>query len=195
MDKFTASNNMNVSSVEDDAGGDLRLGGGPGDRIVYLWPAETAALREFFAHERDVELGRWRWPENPDYVVYPGDLDYVPGRKIFRVLEESTGKDEWYAVSSFRLYGNDDDRTLAAAAYLAAHPESKPWHDAKPGEVWLLETSGIDDRWNPAAFTVSVVDGATRLIPTEPDYSVTHIGPSATGITGGRRIFPEVSDD
>ncbi|QIK61774.1 hypothetical protein G7068_00035 [Leucobacter viscericola] len=27
------------------------------------------ALREFFQHERDTELGRWRWPEYPEYVV------------------------------------------------------------------------------------------------------------------------------
>ncbi len=26
----------------------------------------------------------------------------------------------------------------AARAYVEAHPEAKPWQDAKPGEVWVL---------------------------------------------------------
>ena len=189
MDKFTASNNMTVSSVEDDAGGDLRLSSGPGDRIVYLWPAETAALREFFAHERDVELGRWRWPENPDYVVYPPRPGvYGRGRGV-QVLNEKVGRfaDCWETpgVNS----PADAGAYAASRAYFAAHPEPKPWHGAKPGEVWVV--SAYEE---PIVMTVFESDfGGLRFRQNDRDGTTWAIDTPV--ITSARRIFPEVSDD
>lgn len=88
------------------------------------------ALREFFQHERDEELGRWRWPENPDYVVYPTTT------RSLRVVRENGNGEAWWV-------DRGDDRAHehchAARAYFEAHPERKPWEDANPGEVWEIE--------------------------------------------------------
>lgn len=71
--------------------------------------------------------------------------------------------------------------------------EPRPaWHDAKPGEVWVLKTEGVDERWNPTAFTVT--DGGSKFVPVEPGYSISHLGRMATAIIDARRIFPEVSN-
>ena len=97
------------------------------------------AARAFFQAERDQELGRWRDPDNPDYVAYRspeyGDDD---GRCI-RLLDETTGvaEHEWEQI----------DSPDPARRYFAAHPDEephKPWHDAKAGEYWLVTLEGAD---------------------------------------------------
>lgn len=90
-------------------------------------------LREYFRDERDQELGRWRWAENPDYVVYPH-----PDGDFARVVSEVSGDSNGIYRDAERHTGSNFER--AAVAYFAAHPEPKPWHDAKPGEVWHVET-------------------------------------------------------
>lgn len=115
------------------------------DGVVCVKPgyddfAYTQALREFFQHERDEELGRWRWLENPDYVVYP--LPSPDGRvHIVEVFSERFGQSVQYPRDYFRstiCSRNSSPEALAASDYFAAHPEPKPWHDAKPGESWVL---------------------------------------------------------
>lgn len=84
----------------------------------------TDALREFFQNERDEELGRWRWPENPAWVVYPdGDGVIVlnetdPGGG----LGQTRTTIDRYPTS----YGAD-----AARAFFEAHPERRVWSDAE----------------------------------------------------------------
>lgn len=99
----------------------------------YTPPAATFALEEFFQAKRDAELGRWRWPENPDYVVYPRGEDRV------RVILESTGD---FADSSRGTVIVSPFKD-AARAYFDAHPESKPWHDAEQGEFWAVHHMGM----------------------------------------------------
>lgn len=135
---------------------------------------EAAALREFFQHERDEELGRWRWPENPDYVVYPGEEGDV-------LVYDETELDapRYFARESSAFPGNFG---AAARAYFDAHPEPKPWHDAKPGEVWVITTSGrsgSDER------PYTVTRYGTFDEPTF-EHSITD-----ESITAGRRIWPE----
>ena len=144
------------------------------------------ALREFFLHERDKELGRWRWPEHPDYVVYLDELDYVPGRKIVRVIRESTGKGSWFAVDGFEVF-DKYDFTLAANAYISAHPAQKPWHDAEPGEVWELTYLQLGEPKRTRPF---VVDSSGRFRTTQG----VRVAPFRE-IVGGRRIWPEVVSD
>src|SRR5690606_1284379 len=88
------------------------------------------ALREFFQHVRDEELGRWRWPKDPDYVVYPTEDGFL-------VVRESVG------LSEFRngLYVHDMEGE-AARDYREAHPERKPWEDAMHGEAWVITYNG-----------------------------------------------------
>lgn len=133
MSDFKASNGCEIG-VSDSGG--LRVFGSI-IRTV-LTPSEADALREFFQHERDEQLGRWRWPENPNYVVYPCD-------EFVRVMNEKEAE-------AIAVLGPDDDRQpaqsefdefrVAVNAYFDAHPQLMPWHDAKPGEVWVLKVDG-----------------------------------------------------
>lgn len=108
---------------------------------------DIEALREYFQVERDRELGRWRWPGNSTYVVYELTRDKI------RVVNESTGNvNDFIRGSNFR---RSDSSLGAAVDYFEAHPAKKPWHDAKPGEVWELTLDGLkyaalysgEDRW------------------------------------------------
>lgn len=191
MDEFEASNGVTVEQftesldVRDDTGSE------------WLPPRLVEALGEFFQHERDEGLGRWRWPEYPDYVVYPDtDANYIDQPAVI-VLHEPTGKTAWAS-----RYGQQDMsgtgaplRFEAADAYWAAHPEPKPWQDAEPGEVWeLTMRPGICDRFNPTLFrAVKREIGGIDFHSVEPEYVVTHIGQDAAVITAGRRIWPEGS--
>jgi len=98
------------------------------------------SLREFFQHERDAELGRWRYPEDTNYVVYGG---YSPGeqKRFVRVLNEELG-----TVSV--IYEGKDERSRPhqiAFAYFEAHPERRPWEDAKVGEIWAITIHGNEE--------------------------------------------------
>lgn len=100
----------------------------------FLNSADQTVLREFFRHERDEELGRWRWPENPDYVVYPDGTSRTVnkesnGRVMVVSLHDRASMTTWL-----------DSYVGAAKAYDAAHPLPKPWENAKQGEVWLFKS-------------------------------------------------------
>lgn len=103
-------------------------------------------LREIFQHERDRELGRWRWPENPDYVVYHGNSD---SDAVWVHNEREAGAIQ----SSARNSGDagETDYFAAARAYFAAHPEPKPlpsephtaWVDKYGTDIWWVDGLGV----------------------------------------------------
>ncbi len=183
-DTFTASNGITITRDPDREVKVYLVGRrARGDEGQYLDTHATAstegivALREFFQHERDEELGRWRWPENPQYVVYPR------GDSGVRVLDEGSG------IGSARLIhrnGDPDNPTAeyqAAYAYFEAHSERKPWDTASAGELWAFKT-----------------DPGTRETLWERDASESHwhlpgqtraeLGIHFTIVTG-RKIWPE----
>lgn len=177
-DTFTASNGLLLCPNGD---GSVRWEAGFSPVIV------TQALREFFLHERDKELGRWRWPEKPVYVVYPVGEDglvdvlredpmagFGPGRQvgISRTAAEDRAVDG--PASSF---------FAAARAYFAAHQEPRPWHDAKPGEVWAITTENVADE-----VAVQVTPEGTFQYNDGYAWPITDLP-----IDSARRIFPEVS--
>ena len=136
----------------------------------------TDALREFFLHERDNELGRWRWPENPNYVVYPVPAGNDPCT-IVEVLDESCGQSVQYPRVYFERHGNAplSPEAIAARAYFAAHPEPKPWYGAQEGEAWAITVNGKEypaifqaGRFRDHAGLWSVVDisDARKIWPT-----------------------------
>ena len=131
MTGFTASNGIPVTLTTD---GRLIV-----ENADHTYPATIAAgehiqsLREFFQHERDEELGRWRWPENPDYVVYPEDGG------AHNVVRESTGLSLMASRDGIRSH--KDPHADAARAYFEAHPERKPWEDATYKDVWTWTTA------------------------------------------------------
>lgn len=92
------------------------------------------ALRTFFRAEEDKRIGRWRWPEHPEWVVYPGE------RQLVTVFNEENPSDGACTLGK----GGDTwpHFRKAANAYWAAHPEPKPWHLAKSGESWLVSVKG-----------------------------------------------------
>lgn len=97
---------------------------------------QIQALREFFQHERDEELGRWRSTAIKHHVVYPANTD---GKSV-RVLNEKT------STSGFYYRGDNgqnttEDMGISARAYFEAHPERKPWEDATYKDVWIWTTA------------------------------------------------------
>ena len=168
-EKFVASNGVVFVPHPD---GSVRWEGGTPPVKV------TSALREYFQAERDTELGRWRWPDDPRYLVFPlKDDDEV------RVLDENSGQSVAIRRSSFRSGLTHTHFVGAALAYFDTHPEPKPaWHDAKPGEVWVLEMDGEE-----RAF---MLDSADHF-----DHYGSYYEKDDPMITEGRRIWPEVVSD
>lgn len=146
----------------------------------YLSPASVMDAEEFFQAKRDAELGRWRWPENPDYVVYRGrdDDDTVV------VIDERNGSNAVYdrgdSDSEFERWKSHHD---AAFAYFEAHPERKPWEEAKPGEVWALTTA---DGREMAYAVMSVAESGVVFESHDWRYDLDN-----TQIKSGRRLWPE----
>jgi hypothetical protein len=149
VNEFTASNGIKITTNE---GGGLEFacsGDGPNHSIA---PAERAALRDLFRAEEDERLGRWRWPEDPDYVIYED------GRGHFRIVRESDGSCNvfgrwWYEThKSGRLATSVPTLLRAAGAYFDAHPEPKPWDAAKDNEIWVLTgVGGLELPWRRTA--------------------------------------------
>lgn len=125
------------------------------------------ARKEFYQHLRDEELGRWRDPEAPNFVVYNSGIEYV------RVVNEATGCTEEYRRDRTDSSGYGE----TAARYFAAHPAG-PWHDAEPGEIWVLEFGG-DKR------------AYARTATLFTNWDTPSLHPTDTGIKSGYRIWPE----
>lgn len=121
--KFTSSNGQDVQAVA----GDLMVG----DPALSLTPIGVEAMREYFQYEQDQKLGRWRWPEDPNYVVY------ADGREASVFSEVTASWGQW-AEAEAKVEADFDLLARAARAYFYAHPEPKPWQTAKPGEVWVF---------------------------------------------------------
>ena len=80
------------------------------------------------------------------------------------VLNETTGKGGYWTRWSGYAPLEDDDREWKRAAYryFAAHPEPKPWEDAKPGEVWLVTLSHCEPQ-------ICQVLKTHKFLPTQTD--------------------------
>lgn len=127
MSTFTASNGVKIKPED---------GNGAMVSNVQLLDEEMDAAREFFQAEQDERLGRWRYPKDFRYIVYPLSSDEV------RVVDEETGATFTTRRPTREHPAGQLNHALGAAvAYFAAHPEPKPeWHGAKENEVWVLKT-------------------------------------------------------
>lgn len=133
-ESFTASNGLTLSLGPTSIGAaDACFG------IVLDFPSGKLvsdddflqAMQEWMQHRRDIELGRWRDPAAPHRVVYPKGRPHPEYRRYVRVVDELTGlQREWT--------DNDAVECPTARAWFAAHPEQRPWEDAKAGSFWNL---------------------------------------------------------
>lgn len=190
MDEFTASNGGTVKTLTN---GRMKVANHTRERLTenaawfestaYLDAEMVPTLREFFQAERDEELGRWRWPENRDYVVY----DFDEG--IVRVVAESTGTQYVFERADATMHIGTFPESGAACDYFDAHPEPKPWEDAKPGEIWEL-TAESKTRQYAAIASRDISGDATYLIPVDNPNAPT-LGVRARVITAGHRVYPE----
>lgn len=140
-DTFTASNGV---EIEKGTEGHLLMP----PAAIGLGMDSQQALREFFQHERDEQLGRWRWPEDPRYIVKPVDEHVVCVVNEEEFWDRPHGRQGERGQLRFRdvrecktdapLSDTAARYKQAAWAFWQAHPElmPMPWHDAKPGELW-----------------------------------------------------------
>lgn len=183
---FEASNGVTVMRNTDDGPDiDYQSWSIGNAREVLLAPHEVDALREFFQHERDQELGRWRDQESPERFVVPGHAD-----DWIQVWNEARMKGEGtYTRSSAVIHFGNPKYPCAATAkrYFDAHPEPKPWHDARDGQLWLIRFSDY-----PNTDVSALVKNGTFVYNDHCHDGIAAVNDST--ITAGRRIWPEVSD-
>ena len=153
-----------------------RLDFGPGTAPIILSEEEMDELRAHLQAERDEQLGRWRDPENPDCICYPvaGDPDDIwvvyEGSGLAYMRERNQA---FYAGNKF---------SEVARRYFAAHPEPKPWEEAKAGEVWILTRYGAEEPFFVTGGEFTSTDLAV-IVDLDDD-----------SITAGRRVWPEGED-
>ena len=128
------------------------------------------ARKEFFQHLRDKELGRWRDPEAPNFVVYPSTSGN-PNR--IRVVDETTSHSGAYSrdKTDYTDYGNTAER------YFEAHPVN-PWSLPEKGEMWVLTHNGVTSAYLYGEGSLFRNDHMPALLPTD------------SNITDGYRIWP-----
>lgn len=183
MKDFTASNRIPVTLTDD---GRLLL-----FEIDHTYPVTVAggndvdALREFFRAEGDERLGRWRWPENPGYVVYLVGDDIVDVLRESSVSDEHRGPGRQAGITrdAARTWDNDYSQNFfrAARAFFDAHPEPKPWHDANHNEIWVLFVAISEEAYR--------VDGGSFVPVNNPERI--RIPLRDERIKSAHRIYPE----
>lgn len=175
---FTASNGKKVARVP---GGILA-----GEVAVYR--DEVKALREFFQHERDEQLGRERVSNS--ILITPLDPKSVNVLREIHVYNEVTRQ---YAIWNETSDGQIHRVTLftsnmldSAARQWFSDKRPKPWENAQEGEVWIVTpsralTEGDESVEYPAIFQ------AGRFRDHGGSWD-------AKDLTAARRIWPEPSD-
>ena len=140
--KFIAPTNKHEITVLD--AGAMRISMPGMDYVRGYEPTNLQAgrvysLREYFLSERDTELGVWRWVSSTGKHYLVRKLGY--GDQFRVVSEEHMEQLDWRPEEYNMETHQASEMVKAIRAYLDAHPEPKPWHDAKPGEVWLFKGS------------------------------------------------------
>ena len=154
-----------------------RLDFGPGTAPIILSEEEMDELRARLQAERDEELGRWRDPENPDWICYGRG----PSRDTVYVINEYDGLP--YMRERGQAVYPDGESSEVAGRYFAAHPKPNPWDAAQPDEVWVLTIN--NDR--EEVFRCGE-RGLYQLKTGNPLGSL--LSCSHNKITAGRRIWP-----
>ncbi|WP_136053466.1 hypothetical protein [Microbacterium sp. K5D] len=171
---FTASNG---AIVHNPTKGGIAVG-----NSLILRDNESTALREFFQHESDEARGLWRSPSDPTWtavrrntMIYFQNEDH---ERSFHFVPKLEG--------SIRAWSGD--LQALAYEYIEAHPERKPWEEAKPGEVWLFRGKGDI---KPSAFMKSHVGWTnSEAVVVQRDPALPYGGTRDESFEP-RRIWPE----
>lgn len=160
------------------------LAGAPEPYIWDIEPEESEALEKFYQHRQDEKLGRWRSEKYPEVVVYRESAIRVT---VVRDLE-GTAPDLYRGATLDPLSQPDYIRNSVfgevIAEYVAAHPEPKPWLEAKPGEVWK-----ITSRFGHFEDEMALVDGETFVF-LNPMGSMGVDRVSIVGVLHAERVYP-----
>src|SRR5690625_2157557 len=189
--RFVASNGIRLEGDSTDIKNCIRIYADTYGNTLTNYDAldadESQALREFFQHERDRELGRWRDPESPDYVVYPPDYVAYPNEDTVVVLHEATGaRISWTRGEAEQEVYGAMLGFVTANRYFEAHPVAKPWQDAEPGEVWEVTLEG-----EPHTLEMTCIDRDGDIcFFTKSRLVLTHY----PRIVWAGRLWPEVSN-
>lgn len=144
----------------------------------FILTEDLGALRAHFQRERDEQLGRWRSPEHPNFVVYPIKDDDA----VWVLDEAETGAIRASAPATrINARATDNPYDLVADAYFAARPEPKPWVDAQLGELWELTIDAQEHR----AFVRKANGELLFATDTRGNWD-----PKVSRITAGHRIYP-----
>ena len=139
MEKFEASNGWTVGPLDGD--GDRRVESSEGDFEGYLPEEHIPVLREYFAAERDRELGRWRDPEHSGWIVYP---PHASG-SLYTLIDEETG-DSWVDSKSEANVTSPYEHSVVLARYLAAHKPKRCLDEiATPGYSYFCDLDAGHD--------------------------------------------------
>ena len=147
-------------------------------RETYLIQSQYEAARAFFQAEQDEQLGRWRDPENADWICYGRGSS----RDTVHVINEYDGLP--YMLERDQVAYADSEFSAVAQRYFEAHPKPKPWDAAQPDEVWVLTIN--NDR--EEVFRCGE-RGLYSLKTGNPIGSLLSCG--SNKITAGHRIWPE----
>lgn len=147
------------------------------------------AVREFFQAQADERLGIWRSQSDPSWT---GIMDEAVDTEQTIVRFQNADHARSFCISRD---GNDlrrwsSDLQAIAREWLNAHPEQKPWHDAKPGEVWLLT---LQSRGADVAAVARDMGHVRFWEIADADGDPMTWGTRSADITDARRIFPEVA--
>lgn len=171
MAEFTASNGVTLNTDVDRDTESIRI------HDVLLVDREVKALREYFERKRDQERGLVRLAEHPHLEFYPLDED--------RVLIHNP------SIREAEIHTRETGGGWAGAAAQDYFDSWKPWHGAKPGEVWVLDAENGHDGPHYVEESDEYMSGiGFRAIP--PRLGRGHgIGRFAPIIRDARRIWPE----
>jgi hypothetical protein len=187
MNEFQASNGITIS-ISSIGSITARVERG-GPELFIANEMVVPALREFFRAEEDERVGRWRWPQDPGITVRiaPKHAQHYDAASVtVMIQQDSDGYVGYYTRDRLpEITEGTGGIVRAGHAYFDAHTERAPWHDARPGEVWLLSIEGVESAFYPS----KSLDRA--FTPVAPNTGRTAVGFESFEIEAGRRIWPE----
>lgn len=135
--QFKASNGTTILVLEKGLG--FQRAGSDLPSEFGIDKTKVDALREYFQHEYDEGRGRWRSPQYTQFVVYPN-----PSQDACMVINEASGMSMFVGrespiLSAGPSFSDNGIYGYIAKSYFDTLAPPRPWLNAKPREVWLVQ--------------------------------------------------------